>query len=109
MIDTTISMGTLLQIAVMLVGGMFFIWRLETKILLVGTELRSVVKERDIQHHSNLDRFKEIDEQLKRLIAVTIELAQFRIRMDNTDQRLQTLSDRIEFAAKAARTTRNKG
>ena len=101
MLDSSINVGNLLQIATMILGGLYFLWRLETKVLILTNEIKNVIKERDVQHQNNQSRFVEIEQQLQKLIDLTITLATFKARMDNADERMQTLSDRIEEYVRA--------
>lgn len=96
MLDTTLNIGTIMQILAMLGGGFWFLWKMDLKISLLVQRLDNNIRERDDQHKANLYRFTNIDEQLKELIATTVKLARAEERMDNTDNRIQELSNRID-------------
>ena len=108
MFDATINVGTLIQIGVIITGGLWFMWRLETKILLIANELTGVVKNRESQDRSNTDKFDDIETQLKELIKITVELAKVETRMNNMDERMQEMSNRIVNRIKH-QPTRKKG
>lgn len=108
MFDTTINMGNLIQIVVMIIGGIVFLLRMERKVIILTERLENIYRERDDQHKSNIVKFNEIEDQLKKLIDVIVELARLNERMAAIDGRVQELSNRLIESIKPVQ-VRKKG
>lgn len=89
MFDSTVTMGNLLQIIAMLLGGLYFIWVMEKKISILA-----------INHTNFSERLTKIDIELQALAKITVEIARQDERMTAQDKRLQELSVRIEDLSK---------
>ncbi len=85
MFDTTINIGALLQIAAMLGGGLYFLWKIQTQLEILNNTQMSFSK-----------KIEKIDRELEELAKVTIEIARQDERMNAQDIRLQELSIRLE-------------
>ena len=89
MFDNTITMGNLLQIIAMLLGGLYFVWVMEKKIaLLTVTQTTFAAK------------LTEIDTEVKNITKITVEMAIQNERLVALDKRLNELSIRIEDTGK---------
>lgn len=86
--DGSISLGHLINAFVMIIGGFYFVWEVKSRLSLL-------IQETALRHASNVEKFTSIDIQLKALVNTTVELAKQEIRMNNVDERLQELSNRI--------------
>jgi hypothetical protein len=85
MIDTTISLGNLLQIAVIAGGGIIFMIRFVSKFTLL-----------DDAHKGFSMRFDKIDEELRKITAVSVQLARQDERLNFVDQRIIMLAARLD-------------
>lgn len=85
----TLDVGTIVQIVTILIGGIIALVRVESK-------LNILTHERIIERESTLRKFGEIDEHLKKLGEVLIQLARQEVRMDAVDKRIAELVSRIE-------------
>lgn len=104
MFDNTITMGNVLQIIAMLLGGLYFIWVMEKKISLLA-----------ITQTNFAGKLSEIETEVKNLTKITLEIAVQGERMNALDRRLNELSIRIDDQSKLtklllppARVRRNK-
>lgn len=84
-IESTISVGNLLQIVAMLAGGFYFLYTMKGEMSIL-----TVIQK---QFASRLDK---IDQELVLLSKVTVDLARQDERMTAQDKRLQELSIRID-------------
>jgi hypothetical protein len=73
-----------LQILSILGGGFYFLWRVDTKLVVLTTTQAGFI--------SRLDK---VDIKLENLSAVVIQLAKQEARMDAIDTRLQELANRV--------------
>ena len=84
--DSSISVGTLIQVAVLIGGGLWFVWEMRTRMALLGNA-----------QHKFIERPTRIDDQLENLAKVTIEIARQDERMNAQDARIQELSNRLDL------------
>lgn len=96
MFDLTVSMGNILQIIAMLIGGLAFLWRVESRVLILSNRLENIYREKDQQHRSNTDKFISIEMELKQLISVTVEQAKISERLNGFEQRINMISQRLD-------------
>src|SRR5690348_15279142 len=96
--DGTINLGHILNTLVMLAGGLYFVWELKSKLVLL-------IQETNMRHENNKQEFSNlkndniaVNNQLAKLAETTIELAKQEIRMNNIDNRILELSNRIHSA-----------
>ena len=89
MFDNTITMGNLIQIVAMLLGGLYFLYTIKQEIALLANSQRNFV-----------ERLGKIDTDLAQLANVTIEIARQGERMTAQDRRLQELSNRMDDLGK---------
>ena len=85
----TLDVGTLLQLATILVGGIVALVRVESK-------LNILTHERVIERESTLRKFSEIDDHLKKLNEVLVQLAKQEVRLDGVDKRINDLIEHLE-------------
>lgn len=79
------SVLTILQIAIIILGGFYFLWKIESKLQILTVSYNTVT--------SRLDK---VDIKLDGLTAIAIQLAKQEERMNAQDNRVQELSNRIE-------------
>lgn len=92
---------SIVQLIVIAVGGLGFIYTLKNKLDLL-------IQETSLKHEANLGKFKEIERQLSALVNTTVEIAKQEMRMNTIDERILELSSRIHNYA-IGKTIRNKG
>lgn len=85
MFDLTISMGNILQIFAMLFGGLFFLYRMEARLIVL-----SAVQETFVNRLTNLET------EVKKLADVTVEIARQDERMTSQDLRINTIAIRVD-------------
>ena len=85
----TLDVGTILQLVTIMIGGIVALVRVESK-------LNILTHERIMERESTLRKFSEIDEHLKKLNEVLVELAKQEARMDASDRRINEIVDRLE-------------
>ena len=92
--DTSVLSNILqgLQILAMIAGGMFFLFRIESKLAVLNNVQQGFA-----------DKLTDMDKELKELAKVTIEIARQDERMTSQDLRINTLSLRIEEYLKLAK------
>ncbi len=90
---------SVVQLAVIGIGGLFFVWTVKSKLDLL-------IQETGLRHNSNIEKFGEIYKKLNELGETTAQFMKQEMRMDNLDERLQELSNRINGAIKKTRTTK---
>ena len=96
--DSTISIGNILTIASMLIGGLFFLWRMEARIIVMTSAQEMLT-----------NRLAVIDREIKDLAKITIEIARQDERMTNQDIRVNTLALRLDdFISGFPRRTRKQ-
>ena len=109
MFDNTVTMGNLLQILAMMLGGLYFVWVMEKKISILTVTQTNLT-----------ERLTKIDVELQQLTKIAIDIARQDERMSSQDTRMQELSNRVEDISKLttlllpaptnrSRTRRNKG
>lgn len=91
---------SIVQLIVIALGGLWFVWTIKAKLDLL-------IQETGLKHQANLLKFNEIDSKLNGLVEASIQLAKQEIRMNNMDERVQELSNRISEYFK--RSSRSKG
>lgn len=89
MFDTTVTMGNIIQIVVILISGLIFLYRMESRLILLT----------NIQENFT-QRLSKIDAELEKLSNVTIQIARQDERMTAQDNRLQEFSNRLEDLGK---------
>lgn len=89
MFDTTVTMGNIIQIVVILISGLIFLYRMESRLVLLT----------NIQENFT-QRLSKIDAELEKLASVTIQIARQDERMTAQDVRLQEFSNRLEDLGK---------
>jgi division protein CdvB (Snf7/Vps24/ESCRT-III family) len=100
--DGNITVGALLNVAAMLLGGLYFLWRMESKLGLL-------IQETSMRHGYYVEKFEVIDKKIKELVDATVKLAEQEIRLNNMDERMQQIANRInettttQFKKKTAR------
>lgn len=82
--DMTVTLGAVLNMLAMLGGGVWFM-------ITVNTKLSTLIAERKQEYMANIGRFEEIDKQLEKLIAVTIQLAKVEERINSLDVKFNDL------------------
>ena len=85
MFDNTVTMGNVLQIVAMMLGGLYFVWVMEKKISILA-----------ITQTALTDRLTKIDVELQQLTKITVDIARQDERMTAQDTRIQELSNRVE-------------
>lgn len=91
---------SVVQLIVIAVGGLGFIWTLKSKLDLL-------IQETGLKHESNVARFNKIEGKLEELVATALAIAKQEMRMNTIDERILELSSRIHsYATGGAR--RNK-
>lgn len=88
MLDATVSLGNLLQIIAMLGGGLYFLYSMKGELAVIN----------NVQQNFK-DQLNVMNEELKVLSKITIEIARQDERMNAQDIRLTTLSVRIDEVA----------
>ena len=83
--DNTVSMGHIIQLAAILIGGFFFIWEMRTKLLMLAD-----------QQITFSSRLEKIDNEIVVITKFSIEIARQQERMLSQDHRIQELSNRLE-------------
>ena len=89
------------QLIVIGIGGLYFVWTVKGKLDLL-------IQETGIKHQANLIKFNEIDVKLNGLVDAAIQLAKQEIRLNNLDERLQELSNRLNIYVKRPAGARSK-
>jgi len=79
---------SVVQLIVIGVGGLYFLWTMRARLDLL-------IQETTLKHSSNLSKFDEIDRKLTALASTTVEIVKQQIRMDHIDERVQELSNRV--------------
>jgi len=79
---------SLIQLMVIGIGGLYFVWTMKSRLDLL-------IQETGIKHQANISKFNEIDKKLTDLSTSTVELVKQQLRMDHIDERLQELSNRL--------------
>ena len=98
MFDLTISMGNILQIAAMLGGGLYFLFSIKAELIKMST----------IQEMFT-NRLSILETDIKKLSEVTIEMARQNERMTSQDNRINTITLRLDdLINRANRLTDNK-
>jgi L-lysine 2,3-aminomutase len=82
--DFTINIGTLMELATIIVGGFWFMVTMNTK-------LSILIVERKSEHAANITKFDDIEKQLEKLVDVTIRLATQEERINAINNKLETL------------------
>lgn len=82
--DGTINLGTLLNIAAMLAGGLYFLWEVKAKLSILTNS-----------HQGLVERLDKVDHKLEALGQTTIIIARQEERMAAQDGRIQELSNRF--------------
>lgn len=90
---------SIVQLLVIGVGGLWFVWSMRTRLDLL-------IQETSIKHSANIDRFADIEKKLDNLANTAIEFVKQEARMNHIDDRLQELSNRISSHLKKRQTTR---
>lgn len=90
---------SIVQLAVIGIGGLFFVWTVKSKLDLL-------IQETGLRHNSNIEKFAEIYKKLNELGETTAHFIKQEMRMDNLDERIQELSNRISNGLKKTRTTK---
>lgn len=85
MFDNTVTMGNVLQIVAMMLGGLYFVWIMEKKISLLALTQTNLT-----------ERLSKIDVELQQLTKITVDIARQDERMTAQDTRIQELSNRVE-------------
>ncbi len=80
---------SLIQLMVIGIGGLYFVWTMKSRLDLL-------IQETGIKHQANIAKFNEIDKKLTDLSTSTVELVKQQLRMDHIDERLQELSNRLQ-------------
>lgn len=86
--DGSINLGHIFSTMIFLITGFYFVWGIQTKLMLL-------IQQTNSRHESNTKELVEIKHQLNELSKTTIELAKQEMRMNNIDQRILELSNRI--------------
>lgn len=86
--DSTINLGHILSTIAFISTGYYFIWGIQTKLLLL-------IQQTNTRHEHNTKELIDIKVELGDLSRAAIELAKQEVRMNNFDQRLLELSNRI--------------
>lgn len=89
----TFNISNLINVLVLGIGGLWFLWRLEGKLSLL-------IQETTLRHQNNIEKFVVIDQKLNELVHTTVELAKVEARMNQIDIRIQELSNRIIYNAR---------
>jgi hypothetical protein len=84
---TLIGVGV--QVITMVLGGLYALSKIDGR-------LSMLVKETEIRHITNTEKFTVIDKKLNELVVSTMELVKQEMRMNHLDERLQELSARIQ-------------
>lgn len=79
---------SVVQLIVISLGGLGFIWTLKSKLDLL-------IQETGLKHEQNTSRFIKIEGKLEELVATAIALAKQEMRMNTVDERILELSSRI--------------
>lgn len=95
-IDGSINIGNLLQIIIMLGGGIYFLYSIKTEMAVMG----------NIQKNFS-DKLTRVDLQLEELARVIIEMAKQGERMLAQDVRMQELSNRLDFYIKSSQSSQS--
>jgi len=86
MFDTTINMGTILQILTMIIGGGYFLWQMKAELAVVHS------------HQSAFSKaLEKMDQEITILSNATVDIARQDERMNAQDSRLQELSNRLDL------------
>lgn len=89
MFDNTVTMGNVLQIVAMLLGGLYFVWIMEKKISILA-----------LTQTNFSNKLIEIETEVKNITRITVEMAIQNERLVALDKRLNELSIRIEDTGK---------
>lgn len=89
MFDSTITMGNILQIVAMLLGGLYFVWVMDKRIAILNMTQATFT-----------ERLTKIDVELQQLTKITVDIARQDERMTAQDTRVQELSNRVEDLSK---------
>ena len=82
-------MGHMIQLSAILIGGFFFVWEMRTKLLMLTD-----------QHSTFANRLQKIDDEIVVITKFSIEIARQQERMLAQDQRIQEISNRLEYHCK---------
>lgn len=87
---------SLVQLIVIALGGFYFIWTIKGRLDLL-------IQETGMKHNANLEKFSEIYKKLNDLAETTAQFVKQEMRMDNLDERIQELSNRINGSIRKTR------
>jgi len=97
---------SLIQLLVIGIGGLYFVWTMKSRLDLL-------IQETNIKHSTNLERFSDMDQKLEKLASTAMELVKQQMRMDHMDERLQEFSNHLAEVLKQNHSvpprSRNKG
>jgi len=89
MIDYTITIGNLMSLVAIVMGGITFLIRVESR-------LNILIHERIMEKESTGKKFEDIDTHLTKLGDALIQLAKQEVRMDGIEKRISELLQKIE-------------
>lgn len=86
--DGTVNLGHVLNALMFVIGGLYFVWEVKNK-------LQLLIQETTMRHEANVEKFNTIELQIKELINTTVTIAKQEMRMNNLDERIQEISNRL--------------
>lgn len=80
--------GMILQVIIMVMGGLYALSKLDIRLNLVAQETA-------MRHIANQEKFIDIAKKLDELVTYTVQIARQEVRMNSLDERMLELSNRL--------------